>query len=127
MFWANIRQKRQFYVLADVIPFYISWIASSLLMIDRKMGRNAVVLFCFGMCYLEYNARVSYGHESMQAYYNQFQSFFPPQWTLGESLAYIRASISILLMVIIFVFDATLDRVDEKPDPCKNVTKTLER
>lgn len=54
MFWSNIRQKRQLYVLADVIPFYLSWVASSVLMIDRKMGRNAAVLLCMAMGYLEY-------------------------------------------------------------------------
>lgn len=61
LFWENIRQKRQIYVLADVIPFYMSWLCSSLLMIDRRIGKTAAVLMCGLMCYVEYNARVLYG------------------------------------------------------------------
>lgn len=61
LFWSNIRQKRQLYVLADVIPFYLAWVASSLLMIDRKIGKNAAVILCGGLCFLEYSARIQYG------------------------------------------------------------------
>jgi len=116
-----------FYVLADVLPFYISWTASSLLMINRQMGRTGVIFLCMGMGYLEYKARIMYGDQSMQPLYDQMQSFFPRQWTLGESLAQCRASISIILMLVIFVFDATLDRVDSKLDPCKNLNRTVDR
>ena len=60
-----------FYVLADVLPFYISWIASSFLMIDRQMGRTAVIFLCMGMGFFEYRARIMYGDQSMQPYYDQ--------------------------------------------------------
>merc|ERR1711957_813707 len=31
-----------------IVPFYISWLLTSLLMINRDYGRPAVVLFCHG-------------------------------------------------------------------------------
>jgi len=58
MFWQYIKQTRQMQVIFDVIPFYTSWVASSVLMIERKVGRNAAVVFCITMAYLEYQARV---------------------------------------------------------------------
>lgn len=54
LFWQMIRQKRQIYILADVIPFYIAWIASSFLMIDRKWGMTSCVIVCGAICMMEY-------------------------------------------------------------------------
>jgi len=52
--------------MADVIPFYLSWIASGFLMIDRKMGKPASVIICGIMCFLEYQGRTFYGDESLK-------------------------------------------------------------
>ena len=70
--------------MADVLPFYFSWLASCVLMIDRKVGKTSSVLLCGVMCYLEYTGRVSYGDESMQTYFDKFSTFFPNTWTMGE-------------------------------------------
>jgi hypothetical protein len=126
LFWQNIRQKRQIYVLADVVPFYMSWLCSALLMIDRKVGKTAAVLLCGAMCYLEYNARILYGQTELQSYFDKFNSLFPPSWTLGESLALVRSLISVALMLLVFVLDATVDRLVEGQDPCSTLNKTLD-
>jgi curved DNA-binding protein CbpA len=89
-FWQYIKAQRQMQVVFDVVPFYVSWTASSFLMIERKVGRNAAALFCIGMGYLEYQARVQYGNEGFSPIFTGFSTLFPKQWTMGQSLQMCR-------------------------------------
>ena len=43
------------------MPFYLAWIASGFLMIDRKVGRSAAVILCGGIGFIEYQTRINYG------------------------------------------------------------------
>lgn len=108
-----------------MIPFYLAWMASAVLMIDRKIGKNACVILCGCMGFLEYNARIMYGVEEYQAYFDRFHSLFDKSWTMGEQLAFLRSSLSLMLMVLIFVLDSTLDAANLEEDACKLLNSTL--
>ena len=54
LFWQSIKQKRLIYIIADVFPFYLAWIASSFLMIDRKIGRTGAVILCGFIAFVEF-------------------------------------------------------------------------
>jgi hypothetical protein len=51
----------------------------------------------------------------------------PATYTMGETLNFIRASLSLVLMLLIFLLDATLDRVDLTDDAYKILNKCLEK
>ena len=127
LFWQMIRQKRQIYIMADVLPFYIAWIASGFLMIDRKFGMTACVIVCGAICYVEYQARSVFGVEAYQPYFDLFMTMFPRSWTMGEALSLCRSSLSLLLMVTILVLDTTIDKPGSNDDPCVKLNKTLSR
>lgn len=52
-FWTQIKGKRTVQAIADVVPFYIAWFICGFLMIERKMGRQTMVIYTMVICFLE--------------------------------------------------------------------------
>ena len=96
--------------LADVVPFYIAWVFCGFLMIERNMGRTAMVILTLAVCYFEVSARTYFGLTDYENYYKVFAQMFPPSWTLGECLKMFRSCFVFAVMLLIFVLDLTLDR-----------------
>jgi hypothetical protein len=71
-FWTQIQGKRYIMSLADVVPFYIAWIICGFLMIERNMGRSAMVIMTGAVCYFEINARTYFGNTDYAQYYKAF-------------------------------------------------------
>ena len=57
-FEAQISAVRGQQVFFDVFPFYISWFATAMLMVERKYGRSATCMLIFAQGYLEFQVRV---------------------------------------------------------------------
>jgi len=109
-FWSQIQGKRYIMSLADVVPFYIAWVFCGFLMIERNMGRTAMVILTLAVCYFEVSARTYFGLADYAYYYKIFAQMFPPSWTLGECLKMFRSCFVFAVMLLIFALDLTLDR-----------------
>jgi len=58
IFWEQVKAKRIMQALVNVFPFYLSWLLTSLLMINRDYGRPAIAIFCIAFAVAEGSSMV---------------------------------------------------------------------
>merc|ERR1711957_92453 len=103
-----------------IVPFYISWLLTSLLMINRDYGRPAVVLFCLGFGIGEGVTMIFFSMEEVNLV------IMPETYTVAETLRVFRAFFPVLLTMIITLLDFTMDRLPDNPtDPLFIMKKIL--
>jgi len=95
------------------MPYYIAWGVAGLMMIERPTSRPAVTTCAVLFAVFEIWARINYGTETYEFVFDLFMKPFPALWTMGECLKMTRASFPIILVVLMFVLDNTLDK--QKP------------
>lgn len=126
LFWEQVRAKRIMQALVNIVPFYISWLLTSLLMINRDYGRPAVVLFCLGFGIGEGVSMVFWSSEEVKLVINSLLVLMPDTYTLAETLRVFRAFFPVVLTLIITLLDFTVDRLPENPtDPLFIMKKIL--
>lgn len=119
-FESQISAVRAQQVFFDVFPFYTSWLASAVLMVDRKYGRSGTCMFIFALGFLEYHVRVEYGAADSMLI-GAFDSVFPKTWTVGQALQVTRGALPIFLMILVAVLDLTLDAKEKDEDRFENL------
>jgi len=126
IFWEQVKAKRIMQALVSVIPFYISWLFTSLLMINRDYGRPAIALFCFGFAVAEGVSMVFWTTPEVKLIINSVLILMPDTYTLAETLRVFRAFFPVLLTLILTMLDFTMDKLPENaPDPLAIMKKIL--
>lgn len=119
-FESQISAVRGQQVFFDVFPFYISWFATAMLMVERKYGRSATCMLIFALGYLEFQVRVQYGSTD-SVLTAVFDSCFPKTWTIGQSCQVARGALPIFLMLLVTALDLSLDAKARDEDRFENL------
>ena len=109
MFWQHVRQKRMITSISEGLPYYVAWAVAGLMMIDRSYGKPAMAFLSGGMCAFEIAARINYGVQEYEGLFSAFKMMFPQMWTMGESLKLTRSCFPLLLVILIWVLDNSID------------------
>lgn len=127
MFWQNIKQKRIITSIGEVLPYYVAWTFAGLMMIDRSYGKPAMAFLSLSLGFFEGWSRINYGDEQWDWIFTPFKSWFPPMWTMGEALKLTRSCFPLLLVLLIWVLDNTLDKLSLDEDKLQITTNLLKK
>lgn len=85
-----MRAMRTLRSILEVVPNYVAWGVTCLLMVERPYGRPSITMLAIGMCSFEIMTRIYYGLSEYDSYFDLVRAPFPPLYTLGECMDVLR-------------------------------------
>lgn len=83
--------KSNMKVFGDVVPYYFTWLLLSMFRVDRTNSYNVLIGLIAVVCVFEMQARFKYGTEgSYDSLFSSMYSFYPENFTIGESMKLTR-------------------------------------
>lgn len=94
---------------------------------QRSYGRSAIAFACVANAGFEIFIKKNYGNPQYKWLTDAYLSFWPSLWTMGEALRFQKVLLPMFLSVLLFLLDATLDRLPENPnDPLAALNGIME-
>ena len=144
MYWHIINNKRMFETLLQIVPYYLAWVLSILLLVSvsnftisrfnpilprfdinlflvlvklqRPWGRPLMVFTTFAFGAFEFVAKIYYGQSYMDFIVSTLLTVFPSNYTIGESLKVIKKGLPLFLTLILYALDNSIDAYVNKDD-----------
>jgi len=96
-------------VFGDVGPYYLTWILLTYFRVDRSSSFSILIALTVMILVFEIQVRMNYGSGQFDFLVKLMYSYFPQNFTVGESMRLTRQLFPLLFQLVLVFCDCTVD------------------